>query len=221
MALILAKPSKKGGNSVGKLLNYYHENSKYLAHFFVSKIVFNAQDVKDFLKKNYTDIKWNGKVFCSDSKLNVQNSDYIGPGGTYEDYGHIETFADHIISENGMCATYEMYYDENGEINSKLFQISNCGFYELADDGRKIVQNLTAEWQDLLLNKYKDAAADQIKTFNGMCLEDLTKSVGSVNKQIDSLISERNLLMAEMAKLTRRNKDIEKMQRESEAEKGE
>ena len=219
MAWILAQPSKKGGSRVGKLINYYHDNAKYLAHFFVGKPVFCAQDIKDFLKQNYADIKWNGKVFCLGSKLNTQNLDYIGPGGTYDNYGHVETFTDHTISENGTCANYEMFYDENGEINSMLFQISNCGFYELADDGKKVRQNLTDDWQKLLLERYKDAAADQINTFNNFCLDDLAKSVNNVNNQIDSLISERNMLLAEMAKLKRKNKDIEKMQ--SATEKGE
>ena len=193
-----------------KLIDDYNENAKYLARFFTDSPIYNAKDVEDFLKQNYADIKWTGKVFCSGSTTNRKNLEesYIGPGGTYSNIGVIEKFEDHIISENARCEAYEFFYIENGSKNSMLFQISNCGFFKLKDD-KKIEQNLTDKWQEMLTARYKEQAISIIKAFDKMCFEDLANYIKSIDKKINSLTFERDMLADEIKKLISKEQRLE------------
>ena len=200
------------------------------SHLLNTKPVFTAQDVMDLLSEDYLNIAWTGKVYCAGSDLNRENLEENFSSGGYPYIDKIiEPFSDDIINQNKRAQDYELFYTtDDGEELSVIFNISNYTFFRLGSDGETIRHNLTSKWQKMLINRYQEKAANPIKTFNDICIEDLMRSINHIDEQVRTLNKDKDVLKAEMEDLLKRNINIDKSiyglkdaEAETEQEKGE
>ena len=198
------------------------------SHLLNTKPVFTAKDVMDLLREHYSNTVWTGKVYCAGSDLNRENleENFSSGGYPYSDK-IIEPFSDDIINQNKRAQDYELFYKTADDEESFItFNISNYTFFRLGSDGQTIRHNLTSKWQKMLIDRYQEKAANPIKTFNDICIEDLMRSINHIGEQVRTLNKDKDVLMAEMEDLLKRNINIDKSiyglkDEEAEQEKGE